>query len=167
MAIDKETIAVGYTNGSSARATFYSKGDNFGGNRGQWVILNASGALEKAVGTSFVLGILAASATSGTGDTSASTPVYVAWPDMIFEAQVFHSTTASAITARTQIGQSFAFKLSAAANIDAIDIETAAAATDQLTIIDHSRRDELGDTNGRLKFVVNTDNFQLMSRNAH
>lgn len=167
MAIDKETQAVGQIDGSGPRLSFYSLSDNFKANRGQWVRLDTNGKLERAVATSHVMGILAASVVSTTTDVSESTPVYVAWPDIIFEAQVFHATAASAITARNQKGKSYAIKLDGATDLDAVDIETAAAATDQCVVVDWSRKDTLGDTNGRVRFVVNPANFQLAKRIAH
>ena len=167
MAIDKETQAVGQLNGSGPRLSFYSRSDDFASNRGQWVRLDTNGKLERAAATSHVLGILAASCVSTTTDVSEGTPVYVAWPDMVFEAQVFHSTVASAITARNQKGKSYAIKLDAATNLDAVDVETAAAATDQCVVVDWSRREALGDENGRVRFVVNPANFQLAKRIAH
>ena len=167
MAIDKETQAVGQIDGSGPRMSFYSLSDNFAANRGQWVRLDTNGKLERAVVTSHVLGILAASCVSTVTDVSEGTPVYVAWPDIIFEAQVYHATDASAITARNQRGKSYAFKASAATTIDAVDIETSAAATDQCNVYEWSRKDTLGDTHGRVRFAVNPTNFQLAKRIAH
>ena len=167
MAIDKETRAESYVTGCGPRLSFYSLSDDFAANRGQWVRLDTNGKLERADAASHVLGILAASCVSTTTDVSEGTPVYVAWPDIVFEAQVWHSTAASAITARNQKGKSYAIKLDAATNIDAVDIETAAAATDQCVINDWSRKETLGDTNGRVRFTVNPANFQLAKRIAH
>jgi hypothetical protein len=102
-----------------------------------------------------------------TTDTTDSTAVILAEPDVLFEAQVWHSTAASAVTARSQIGDSFAIKVAAATDIDGIDIETAAAATDQCNIIDYSRKDTLAAQDGRLIFKINQDAYYFNIRKTH
>lgn len=170
MAVTKPTVfakRLNGGNGSEAPIEWFKESDSLSKKEGQWVRINDAGVLEAASATSMVVGILAADTRNVTSDSIANTPVVLAEPDVIFECQVFHSTAASAITAASMAGKSYAFKLSAATGIDAIDIETAAAATDQLSVHKLSPKDAVGDAYGRVWVRVNSSNYQFGVRRAH
>lgn len=167
MAIQYETIAVSTRDGAMLPVQFFSESDSLAAKRGQWVQLDANGKLDDATGISDLVGILAADAKNTTSDTSDGTPVVLAEPNVVFEAQVWHSTAASAVTARNQQGKAFAVKIGAGTNIDGIDIVTAAAGTDQATVVGVSAKDALGAVHGRVLFQINQDAYQLAQRIAH
>lgn len=169
MTIQYETIAVGRMTGGELPVEKYSKADGFAAARGQWVRLNTNGKIERisAVASLGVLGILAAAATSAASDVSNGTPVILAEPDVVFEAQVWHTTTASAVTSNTMQSKSYAAKLSATTTIDALDIETGADAQDFATIVSLSKKDERGAQHGRVQFKVTSTAYQLSRNTAH
>lgn len=167
MAVTHEVIAVGVLGGEEIPLEWFSEKDSLTLKRGQWVTVDANGKLDVATGTGKLAGILAADAKNTTSDTSDGTPIVPCFSHVVFEAQVWHSVAASAITARSQLGNSFAIKVAAATDLDGIDIETAANGADQCNILRISKRDAVGDAYGRLQFVINAANSVWGANIAH
>lgn len=157
---------IGRVGGGEAPIGWYQETNSLALKAGQFVNLNG-GQLEAASGTSDILGMLAADARNVTSDSLQATPVILATPDALFEMQVFHSTAANSVTSISMIGKSYALKQSIAAGVDGLDIETAANAADQFTVVMLSKKDAISATDGRVIVVVNATNNVMHQRIAH
>ncbi len=164
-------VCIGRLDGGDAPSLWYQESNSLVRKKGQFATLS-SGQLDDATGTGSIVGMLAMDARNATSDAptnllASGTLVYLATPEVIFEMQVFHSTAASNTNTIGLIGKSFAIKASAATEIDALDIETTAAATDQFTVIALSNKDAAGTTEGRVWAIVNPGNSCIFNRIAH
>lgn len=97
--------------------------------------------------------ILGMAAHDASGTTNTNVIVYLAHPDNVFEANVYHSTPASAVTAITQVGVNYALQVDS--NKSYVDIED--TSHDAFVVIGISEKDAVGDVYGRVHFqVLNT-----------
>lgn len=94
--------------------------------------------------------ILGMAAHDASGTTDANVIVYLAHPDNVFEANVYHGTPASAVTAITQVGVNYALQVDS--NKHYVDIED--TGHDAFVVTGISERDTLGDQYGRVYFRV-------------
>ena len=97
---------------------------------------------------------------SGTTDTAI--PIAVAEEGVVFEANVYHSTAASAITAVTQVGASYGIKVSS--NKQYVNIEDT---TNRIAKIKRlSPKDTTGDQYGRVEFEIIGSRCQLAGQTS-
>lgn len=114
---------------------------------GEFVYLASGKATACADDATTILGMAAHDAT---GTTDADAFVYAANTDTVFEANVYHSTAASAITAITQVGVNYALQVDS--NKAYVDIED--TTNDAFRVIAISSKDNVGDQYGRVEFQV-------------
>ena len=114
---------------------------------GQFVYANSGKATACADDATTILGMAAHDAS---GTTDADCKVYVANPDTVFEANVYHATAASAVTAITN--RFVTYGLEVDSNKCYVDIND--TTNKALHVIDLSPKDQVGDQYGRVLFQV-------------
>jgi len=123
---------------------------------GQFVYLNSGKVTACTDDATTILGMAVGDA-SGTTDEDCE--VYVANGDTIFEANVYHSTASSAVTAITQVGTCYALQVDS--NKCYVDIED--TSNDAFQVRRLSPKDKVGDRYGRVEFQVISSARQLES----
>lgn len=104
-------------------------------------------------------GIVGFAAQNAQGTTSAMTGVWIATPDIIFAGNVTHATSASAITAATDIGQLYG--LTTLSGITSVDKGKTNASTSMCRVVGLHGGDTLGAYNGKVYFKVASRHCQL------
>ena len=129
--------------------------------KGEMVYLDGSGRVAEFTasvddGSTRFLGF---AAEDGHNDTTAEThdcAVYIANGDTVFEGNIYHGTVGSAITAITDVSTVLPLKQlpSQGDGMCAVDKEDTSGQIDCARIIAISPRDAVGDTYGRVEFII-------------
>lgn len=135
--------------GNSPQVIYVPEGSTQSFKAGEFVALSSGKAVVCDSDATTIFGMAAIDAT-GTADTMI--PVYPANADTIFEANVYHATPASAVTAITQVGSEFGLEVASNKHYVGID-DTSNKAFHVLNI---SKRHgcKVGDQYGILEFQV-------------
>lgn len=138
--------------------------------KGEPVYLNASGHLAEFDatadnGTQRFLGYAAEDAHNDVVAATHKTGVFVADDSLVFEANIYHTTVGSAVTAQSDLGSLLPMKHlpSQGRGIAAVDKEDTAGKIDCCRIIGFSTRpgEAVGDTYGFVQFIVEAVARQL------
>jgi len=140
---------IGTISGNSPMVRYYPEAASQSFKAGQFVYLNGGKVTICADDATTILGMAVRDAS---GTTDKACPVYIANPDTIFEANVYHSDEASAVTAITQVGTVYALQVDDTTGYNYVDIEDTTNKAYQ--VIDLSPKDEAGDKYGRVHFQV-------------
>ncbi len=120
--------------------------------RGEFVYLDTTGRVAEITSTTPAL-ILGVAAQDATGTAGTDIAVWVANNDTIFEGNLCGASGADKATAQTDVGQRYGIYRDTTNNRSMVD-GSVVGANSRLTIIKHSGKDTVGDTNGRLWFQV-------------
>lgn len=104
-------------------------------------------------GTQRFLGFAAADGANNSTAGAASSTVILPW-GVVFEANVCTAAGADQITALTQVGTAYVLFENATLNIVQIDISNSGGQISAVRIMELSPKGAVGDTNGRVCFVV-------------
>jgi len=146
--ITQQRARVAYTiSGNSPQVVKVPEAASQSFKAGEFVYLASGKATICADDATTIYGMAVADAS---GTTDADCEVYVANTDTVFEANVYHSNGASAVTAITQRGVEYALQVDSEKSY--VDIED--TTNKAFTVIDLSPRDKVGDQYGRVMFQV-------------
>jgi len=140
--------------GNSPEVKYFPEAASQSFKAGQFVYLNSGKVTACADDSTTILGIAVGDAS---GNTDEDCAVYIANADTVFEANVYHSTAASAVTAITQVGTCYALKVDS--NKCYVDIED--TSNDAFQVRRLSPKDKVGDQYGRVEFQVIASARQL------
>lgn len=128
--------------------------------KGEAVYIDGAGQIAEYTsaiddGTQRFLGFAAADGSNGAAGAN-EVLVHVATDDVIFEANIYHGTLGSAVTAQTDLGTLLPMKqlTATAGGIVAVDKENTAGQIDCFRIVGFSKLNDIGDTYGRVHVVV-------------
>ncbi len=126
--------------------------------RGEAVYLDGSGNVAEYTtalddGTQRFVGFAAEDGHNNSTAAGSNTAVYIPW-GTVFEGNVCTAAGADQVTAKTQVGTAYVLFENATLNIVQIDISNSASQISAVRLVSISTRGAVGDTNGRVEFVV-------------
>lgn len=153
-------LVVGTLSGNAPEIREYPEAASQTFVKGEAVYLDGAGRVAEFTasvddGSTRFLGFAAGDGSNTTAG-AVNTPVYIANDDTIFEGNIYHGTAASAITALTDVATLLPLKqlTTTGLGIIAVDKEDTASQIDSCRIIQLSPKDTVGDTYGRVWFVI-------------
>lgn len=158
-----KATCVGTVSGNSPQTREYPEGASLATKIGELVYLSGGYATEIGANPSLILGMCNGDGANGSAG-AANIPVVLANGDTIFSANKTNSSGTSVATAVTDVGKDLAIYRDTTNNLFTVYLaEGASALLGRVVCIGLDPRDTVGDTGGRLLFMVKGNNRQLFS----
>jgi len=160
--IAQQSIMVDHTiSGNSPQVLTFPEAASQTFKAGELVYLSSGYVTECGDDPSAILGVAADDAHNDASDGTHEVGVYIPNHDTVFRANVYHSTGASAVTAKTLVGNSYGVYRDTTNSKVYVDVED--TSNHRVIILALSRLDSEGDKYGRVLFQFEQKYCQLQT----